>query len=421
MLKQSMPLNTVSARQIPTRAHGFKQRQLRSIFAKPLEKLIGKPITPSEQQAQELLDGLWQGDPLMDQLVDWICEADGKQRKQLFDHALQHGIDDMVDCPQPIANFFSMINQPPAWLDPEQLNIAQEFMHSIGINANYILKDMALMGGYLLSGFNQALVLTGALNKNASQRLAETSKWWIECTAVNGLQRFSNGFKTTVHVRMIHSLVRRNLQRKAEWKMDESGLPICQIDMAATNLAFCSLFLLGLRGIGIFPTPRESKAVMHFWKYLGWIMGVDERWLVDTETDGHVLLYHTMLTQSEPDWTSKALGYALSQEPLNKHYDKLETLQRKWDYHKRLSISQFFLGRQKMRLLGIEQRVLPWYPFMLLPYNAVTYYAQRHVPILSKRQLQKGRQEQLDYQKGFGSKGHAIIEPDKKHPAYIGS
>ena len=87
MLKQSLPLNTVSAHQIPTRAHGFKQRQLRSIFAKPLEKLIGKSITPSEQQAQQLLDGLWQGDPLMDQLVDWICEADGKQRKHLFDHA----------------------------------------------------------------------------------------------------------------------------------------------------------------------------------------------------------------------------------------------------------------------------------------------------------------------------------------------
>lgn len=419
MLTDAQRFSPFATHKIPARARAFKQRQLNPIVAKPLAKLLGKSITPSEQQTQALLSGLWQGDLLMDQLVDWICEADGKQRKQLFDQALQHGIDNMVDCPQPIADFFSMVNQPPAWLDPKQLEIAQQFMHSIGINANYILKDMALMGGYLLSGFNQALVLTGALNKNASQRLAETSKWWLDCTEINGLERFSQGFKSTVHVRMIHALVRRNLQRKAEWKMDEWGLPICQIDMAATNLAFCSLFLLGLRGIGIFPTSRESKAVMHFWKYLGWIMGVDEQWLVNTEIDGHVLLHHTMLTQSEPDWTSKALGHALSQEPLNKHYDKWEVVQRQWDYQKRLSISQFFLGRQRMRLLGIEQRILPWYPFILVPYNAASYFVQRHVPGLNKRQQQKGRQQQLSYQKGFGAKGHTIIKPDKKHPAYV--
>ncbi len=420
MLNQNQPTSPVTAT-IPTRAHLFEQRQLKSLWAKPLTKLLGKPIAPSRQYRQALLDGLWQGDPLMDQVVEWICEADSKQRKQLFEQALQQGLDSLDDCPAPLYNFFSVIEHPPVWLDTQQLKIAQQFMHSVGLNANYILKDMALMGGYLLSGFNQALVLTGALDKNASQRLAETSKWWMDCTEVNGLQRFSNGFKSTVHVRMIHALVRRNLQRKSEWQAEQWGLPICQIDMAATNLAFCSLFLLGLRAIGIFPTMRESKAVMHFWKYLGWLMGVDETWLVNSETDGHILLYHTMLTQSAPDWTSKALGYALSQEPLTKHYDTWQRLKRSWDYHKRLSISQYFLGRKKMRLLGVEQRVLPWYPLVLLPTNMLTYYVQRHLPLLNGYQQVQGRKAQIKHQKGFGQKGKSILQPHQQHPAYIAS
>lgn len=406
---------------IPERATLFKQRQLKPILAKPLAKILGKQITPSKPATQALLNGLWQGDPLMDDVVEWMCEADSKQRKQLFEQALQQGLSSIENCPSPLQQFFQHIERTPDWLDTEQLKTAQQFMHAVGLNANYILKDMALMGGYLLSGFNQALVLTGALNKNASQRLAETSKWWMDCTAVDGLARFNQGFKSTIHVRMIHALVRRNLQRKEEWKANHWGLPICQIDMAATNLAFCSLFLVGLRAIGIFPTPQESKAVMHFWKYLGWLMGVDEAWLVDTEMDGHVLLYHTMLTQSEPDWTSKALGYALSQEPLNKHYATLQEPRRMWDYHKRLSISQYFLGRKKMRLLGVEQRVIPWYPMILIPSNILTYYIQRHLPILSQQQQLKGRQAQMQYQTGFGSKGKTILQPDKNHPAYVAS
>ncbi len=50
------------------------------------------------------------------------------------------------------------------------------------MNAVYVLRDLALMGGYLLSGLNQALIMTGALNKDAAKRFAETSKWWMDCT-----------------------------------------------------------------------------------------------------------------------------------------------------------------------------------------------------------------------------------------------
>jgi hypothetical protein len=79
------------------------------------------------------------------------------------------------------------------------------------------------MGGYMLSGFNKTLVLTGALNKGASARIAETGKWWIDCTETDGMRRGGPGYKSTLHVRLVHALVRRNLQKRPDWDSQRMG------------------------------------------------------------------------------------------------------------------------------------------------------------------------------------------------------
>ncbi|TEU24217.1 oxygenase MpaB family protein [Alkanindiges illinoisensis] len=412
-------MNKLESRPVPKRAKSFQHTRRFLPAVTLLEKLLQQPIMMTEQQYQHLIDGLWQGDTLMDALVDWLFEDNTRQRKQLFEQALHEGTVSIKDCPDILQQFFAHVETQPEWLDQAQLQQAVAFMHSVGLNANYVLRDLALMGGYLLAGFNQALVMTGALNKGASQRLAETSKWWMDCTAPHGLERFSAGFKSTIHVRLIHALVRRNLHRKPEWNAEHWGLPICQIDMAATNLAFCSLFLLGLRGLGIVPTRQESQAVMHFWKYLGWLMGVDPRWLVDCERDGHILLYQSLFTQAAPDWTSQALGSALAQEPLQKEFKRWQTLQRHYSYHKHLSISRLFLSAQKMQQLGLPKYVLPWFPAFLIPQNLIGYRIQRRLPVLKSWQQRRGRQAQLNYMATFGSRGDKVIQPEKNHPAYI--
>ena len=410
---------THACAQAPARMKPYRHTQHYRVLFKPFSMLLNKPLLLSEQRYHQLSDALWQGDPAMDSLVDWLFAENPGQRKKLFEQALQHGVHSLPDCPAPIRDFFALVDHTPDWIDTHKLDEAIEFMAATGIHANYILRDVALMGGYLLSGFNQALVLTGALNKGASQRVAETSKWWMECTEKGGLKREGAGFKATIHVRMIHTLVRRNLKSRKEWQADQWGLPINQIDMAATNLAFCSLLLLGLRGLGIFPSQRESSAVMHFWKYLGWLMGVDEAWLVDSELDGLVLLYQTTFTQPAADWTSKALGHALSQEPLLKEYRHFAKLQQQFHYQKHLSISRYFLGSKNMQQLGLPRHVLPWFPLLVSPKNLLTFRLQRRFSLLKSMQASRGRQSQWNYMQSFGDKGKQVIQPQKNHPAYV--
>jgi hypothetical protein len=403
----------------PTRAKSFAQIQKVPLWMKALKPILGQELTPNETEYDELVAAVSEGDVLMDGYVAWMYASNPKLAKQQFDQALQNGLDGIVDCPDALRTLFREVEREPLWLDHQLLNDALVFIHSAGKDANHVLRDAALMGGYLLSGFNRALILTGALNQDASKRIAETSKWWMDCTDYAGLERFGEGFKSTVHVRFIHALVRRNLAANPEWDAKEWGLPICQIDMAATNLAFGLVFLSGLRALGIFPTAYESRSVMHLWKYTGWLMGVEERWLVDTERKGVVLLHRALLTQSSPDWSSQALGQALSLEPLQRYYRNFPALNRQFAYYKHLSINQFFLGRRKMAQLGLTTKVLPWYPLLVAPFNLVTYSAQRMLPLMHARLQQRGRQAQRDFMGVFGDKALTTIRPDKNHPAHV--
>lgn len=64
-----------------------------------------------------------------------------------------------------------------------------------------------------------------------------------------------------------------------------------QFDLAMTNLAFSSVVLLGIRALGIFPSKQETESFLHFWRYVGWLMGIDEKWLIEKESDDWKLLY----------------------------------------------------------------------------------------------------------------------------------
>ena len=331
----------------------------------------------------------------------------------------------MPDAPTPLKEFFAEVDQVPDWVDWDQIDIARRFIYRSGLAGPFILRDFALMGGYLLSGFNQALVLTGALNKDAAQRMKETSKWWVDCTAPDGLRRAGDGFRTTLRVRMVHALVRRNLDKRDDWDSSEWGLPVNQTDMAATYLAFCVVMMVGMRALGIPITPKESRAVMHLWKYAAWLMGVDARWLKDSEREGLVLLYQTYMTQSRPDWTSRELGSALAQEPLTRRYpwrDKYPLLHKlllKTLYHQHLSTTSLFLNAEQRQALGLPKNIYPWYPLLTAPPRFLRYAGSSLTASGRQKLEQKGRAAQLWVIGEMNKQGSGIIQPGEKHPAFM--
>lgn len=399
---------------VPSRVRPFAKTQRPTPLF--LRMMLGRQLAPTRPEFDAAVADLQAGDPAMDALLDWMLSYGMGPARKLFAQAIAKGVDSIADCPEPLRVFFAVLEAEPEWLDWDLLNEGMGFIHGAGLTALQVMRDLALMGGYLLSGFNQALVMTGALTRGTAQRVGETGKWWMDCTEPDGLRRFGPGFATTLQVRMVHAVVRRQLDKRDDWDHSVWGLPLNQIDMAATYLGFSVVMLGGLRKLGVQATPRESRGVMMLWSYACWLMGVDARWLRFNERDGAVLLHAALMTQSPPDWTSRELGLALSKEPLERHFLTQENLRRKVAYQIHLSISRYFLTAEQMQQLGLPSNIKPWFPLLTLLPRTVLYTGQRLRPRWHAAQQKRGRKlQKIAMKQSLGQRPAGVVDAELAH------
>ena len=392
------------------------------------KRLFGATLAPTETEWQNISAALWQGDKAMDAVVDWMFEVGPREGKALFDQALHKGIKSIPNPPQALASFFATYDKDPQWLDRGLLNQGAEASHMFTDVAIFVLRDQALMGGYAyFNSFNQTLAMTGALSKNTSQRIAETGSWLVDVTDQGALLRYGKGFTTTMKVRLVHALVRRNVAQKPDWDADKWGIPVNQIDMLATYLAFGPVTLSGVRMYGVPITKKDSTAIMHMWRYIGWLLGLEEKWLAHTELDGLRKLYHTFLTHRLPDEKIQQLGMALQEEPWSRNLgEQLSPTQEKWKrrflYHQHLSNSSLILGLKQRRQLGIPFYAAPWYPLGSAPFRFIKLSFYQLLGGKHKKQfaLHVREKEIGKLEAFFGKKQRHIIEPQSGHPAHLG-
>lgn len=363
-------LNPVESPGFPLR-HGAGVRAARR-SARNLRRLLPPDCEPNAGQWNALGASLLMGDQPMDALVEWMSSEGFARTKPLFDRASRYGVASIENAPQELRSFFSVVEQRPRWVDSEQLAAGTRASALAGRMGNYVLRDIALLAGYRASAINRTLVLTGALEKGPQRRLAETTKWWLDCTRPGGMEPFAPGYVSTLQVRLIHALVRRSVARRSDWDSSTYGVPINQGDMHVTYLAFSVVYLLGIRLLGVPISNTEAQSVMQLWRYIGWLMGVEEHRLHRTEADGRVALYHNLLAQAPPDETSRQLGAALIDEPLGHYYPNFGWLRGRWTRALHLSIVRAFVGKSGMADLGLPSGVLPWYPVLtFVPRTAV--------------------------------------------------
>ena len=374
----------------PSRLASFTSMQQRNLKTKILKYMIKQDVQPTYEEYLALNQALQSGDAPMDQLMLWVMQ-NPKENRKLFETALYQGLDHLPAPVPELTAFFQHMETRPSWYDQQKMDDALKFTYKLGINNGFILRDLSLMAGYMYPGFNQPLILTGALQKQAGTRLAETTRWWMDITEANAFERFSKGFTSTIFVRFIHSLVRHQLAKSEKWDAETWGAPINQYDQAMTNIAFSGVVLIGIRALGIFPNQHEIDCFLHFWKYAGWLMGINEKWLVNREEDGWKLIYWMHFAHPAADESSRTLGSSLSKEPFERQYHYLRPLQQKLAYRQHLEVTQFFIGRKKMQKLGLKPRAASWFAYYLMARNALLYTAARHSDKIDQLLLEKGR------------------------------
>jgi len=222
-------------RPYPTRFRAGGERNRR--LGRPL-KVVGRVHGTDEALLERIGRAMFERDELGARLADAIRlrgEAPGRVRMDQFRRALEGGLAAVPDAPPALVDFFAELERDPDWLDRDLVEEGARVFRRLGQNAQDVLLQLSLVGGYRFGGPTDLLVATGGLTgAQTLRRLAETQKWGASLTDPGSLaaprdgRAPGEGWRLTVHVRLMHALV--NHAFEDSWDTAQWGLPINQAD-----------------------------------------------------------------------------------------------------------------------------------------------------------------------------------------------
>lgn len=379
--------------------------------------LIKRKVTPDE--IQRYGEYLWVGDAVADRLAAKFHEIGMQRSMQMLDEALSGN--DSDGHPQELRELMAEVGSVPSWVDKRLLDAGARMTQRSGPLGEYVLSCVSLMGGYRSAAANKPIAFTGALEYKASRRLAETAKFSYDVTRTGGLERGAAGFKAAVKVRMMHAHVRLMLDRSPKWRHDDWGLPINQADLVATNVLFSAVYLGGLRVLGMQIADDESLGVMHLWRYIGYLMGIDENLLPVNEADGTRMAWLAGVTQPGADEDSRLLGQALMHVPLERAETPLEKAAAWLEIQLRSGFTRLVLGDRAGDDLGLPNTPLKYAAALTTPMVFALETLRRALPGATNLAVLAGDRLQRSMVDGpLGAKPATFVPPQqlKREAAY---
>ncbi|MEV6449184.1 oxygenase MpaB family protein [Amycolatopsis sp. NPDC051716] len=264
-------------------------------------------IRGDERQVARLREFAQVQDRLADDVVAWMAQQPKGHGRALFEEALTN----RAEATGPLKDFFDQVDAKPYWVDDERLERGAKAITRAGLLGLFPLGDMSLMGGYLASRATKSLVGTGEIEYQAIRRLVETAAWWIDVTTPGALEHGRKGYASALRIRLVHAHVRAAMNRRDDWDYAAWDRPVNQVQTAGTLLLFSLVYVFGTQLLGLRYSARERGDILHLWRYIGWLMGVDDELLPASEEDAWRLLWLLAATEFIPDDDSKRLAKAL--------------------------------------------------------------------------------------------------------------
>jgi hypothetical protein len=267
------------------------------------------PVGGKSGPANSVLDKLRHvGDPQVDDLVARYLETRpvdvGPLLHQLFSSR------GMPEEHPLVSEYLRAVSSASATLgDPEEIARGQRLFDLFGPEALLTLGSYALPTAYAAGNGVQAIYRARRLKDDPIRRLCDTAQMVIDVMQPRGLEPNGIGWYSTRKVRLVHALVRHQIQcdPACAWSMDW-GRPINQEDQAGTLLSFSVGVLDGLKKMGARTAPEDADAYVYAWSVIGRLLGVDESLLVSTEAQGAVLARRIGERQIRPTPQGKELN-----------------------------------------------------------------------------------------------------------------
>jgi hypothetical protein len=173
---------------------------------------------------------------------------------------------------------FAEFERPPEWLDPALVAEGAALFRRFGPSV-FSFAGVETLLGYEESSIAKPLSFTGAYaGDTALNRFMETARFWIDVSDPGGLDPGGAGRGTAMRVRVMHVFIRRRLIKHPQWDLDAWGVPISQSDALITLVSSCFTPAVAMHLLGYRTRVAEAEAMMHFWRYVGHLLGVQPRW-----------------------------------------------------------------------------------------------------------------------------------------------
>lgn len=307
--------------------------------------LLPKDFVISHDLLDEMVAGYDIGDPLADALA-----ADGiRFTKPLQQHIISNNSNDALKDNVAFGALTEQFSCHPDWFDPKLAHIGAVAYRRYPLMLIWLLRNVALMAGYSIPALSLPLIQTGALMHDALPRLMRTYAYILAVSEhpqssmsahskrppieqVLGVG--SEGWRQSIQVRQIHTLVRQNLLKgkgnaatgiiteadqhhnpDGSWNTAYWGVPINQTDMIATHLQFSLLIMRGLRLLGARISKEEAAGILHLWNLASYWMGVDLQRLPKDEAACWEWLYTYLSIQQLDFKMGQPLAKALHDLP----------------------------------------------------------------------------------------------------------
>ena len=306
------------------------------------------------------------GDPLADATLAELSNLARAESYLYIEAGMENNLVALRDAPAMVREFFSEASTPPDWLHLEALMPGVRLFHR---NSPLVLAGM--VGGVLVEGFasniSKAFFISGRLRDQGVARLKQNNRHMVEIFMPHGLERFGDGWKLSIRIRLVHARVRQLLKNSDEWDSHAWGVPISAAHLGLAISAFSARLLRHAKSLGAVYDDEERASFMAAWRYSGYLMGIPESILFRDEADALSLFEMARLCEPEPDSESIVMAHALlNSAPLVVGITDSDERRNMAKYV--FSVSRALVGNNLADKLAYppvnySQLVLPWFRF----------------------------------------------------------
>ncbi|MUL67866.1 hypothetical protein BOO86_25570 [Mycobacterium sp. CBMA 234] len=342
---------------------------------------------PSEELVREFGQAYYQADPVAEAFVDdvYLGELGPKAGRAMLDQALEHGIESVPDAPPSMVRLFEEFETDPEWLDHNLMEQGAKVFRRWGTSV-FSFATTSTLEMYSESSITKPLSYAGGYaGAKAHKRQLETVRFWIDVSEPGGLDPGARGRATAMRVRIMHVFIRRKLIQRPEWDLAAWGVPISVGDATLTLMGGSVVPGLALWSVGHQTTITEIEATLHYWRYVGHLLGVQPSWYPLNFREAVQLMFAALVKRA---YTAGADGEELVESYLPAFAPKPGTSTRKrirdeFNYRMQIGYTGLWLSPATYARHTMPRR-LPWVllPVAAIPVTFALETARRLIPAL---------------------------------------